>query len=335
MTQSTIVYLDQNMWIYLHQENQGQSQRDLSDVLDTIQTVSENKEVLFPLSLERLRETEKSHNRRNRRQQLRNFMTSISDLSTFAPWDIVRYEEKLEFIDSNATSKAASMSSVLGQGIPFMFAGNHWSIEFGEDDLDDEQNELKEELCEFAESIEAFEELAEDLELPTQTEEELEETIAEWEEIREEAHEAFYDNSQRRRYELAWYYKNHIIPDLTEYCLLSGKNPYQFHDQIDANFESFVNQDDEETRDFLKSFPSIYSYVNLTTSRDLNKSQDIHPNDLNDITALSVAIPYADIVVTEKQWKHIAANQTDIAESYNTVMSSDLSELPSLIKAQD
>lgn len=76
--------------------------------------------------------------------------------------------------------------------------------------------------------MELFEEVTDRVKLPERTDEEWGEIIAEWEDIREEAHEKSNDNSQRRRYELAWYYRYYVVPDLTEKCLYSIKTRANF-----------------------------------------------------------------------------------------------------------
>jgi hypothetical protein len=59
------------------------------------------------------------------------------------------------------------------------------------------------------------------------------------------------------------------------------------------------------------------------------QSQDTNwkPNDLNDIASLAVAIPYCDVVVTERQWSHMA-RRAELDRRFNTVILHDLRSLP-------
>jgi hypothetical protein len=49
-------------------------------------------------------------------------------------------------------------------------------------------------------------------------------------------------------------------------------------------------------------------------------------NDVADFAHLSVAVPYADIVVTEKFWTHLVRAER-LDKKYNTRVTSDLLEL--------
>ena len=64
-----------------------------------------------------------------------------------------------------------------------------------------------------------------------------------------------------------------------------------------------------------------------------NRQQPWTKCDLNDdVLALSIAVPYCDIVVTERQWaRHI--NQLGLAERYGTTVLHDLAELTEVIIA--
>jgi hypothetical protein len=57
------------------------------------------------------------------------------------------------------------------------------------------------------------------------------------------------------------------------------------------------------------------------------------PNDIHDIDALSVAIPYCDIVVTERHC-YTQVNRTPLATRFKTVILAKLEELPAAIEAR-
>jgi hypothetical protein len=54
-------------------------------------------------------------------------------------------------------------------------------------------------------------------------------------------------------------------------------------------------------------------------------------NDLTDLLFLAVAIPYCDIVVTERFWADIA-RRTTLLETYSTVVLTNLAELPDYLQ---
>ena len=80
--------------------------------------------------------------------------------------------------------------------------------------------------------------------------------------------------------------------------------------------------------EYFKSFPCFYTGVIL--EHQLIKSKcSFDKNDLIDLLHLSSAIPYCDIVVTEKQWTQYA-KQGKIDDLYSTILLSDINDLMSM-----
>jgi len=72
-------------------------------------------------------------------------------------------------------------------------------------------------------------------------------------------------------------------------------------------------------------------WINLHVLRDSDKGKAVHRNDTNDMAFLSIAVPYCDIIVTEKYWAHqLISNGYD--KKYNTTILTDLTELTDMIK---
>jgi hypothetical protein len=82
----------------------------------------------------------------------------------------------------------------------------------------------------------------------------------------------------------------------------------------------------EDFQDFFENMPSLFCVFELTQRRDQLIQRLIDVNDINDIMALSMAIPYCDVVVTESMWKSIAC-QSGLDKKYRTVMLSSVQEL--------
>lgn len=70
--------------------------------------------------------------------------------------------------------------------------------------------------------------------------------------------------------------------------------------------------------------------VQLAVARDMHWDRTVQPNDLQDIGALCVAIPYCDFVVTEKFWTRII-EQTGTGKLHGTSVTSDLATLHEVI----
>ncbi len=55
-------------------------------------------------------------------------------------------------------------------------------------------------------------------------------------------------------------------------------------------------------RQILEAIPSRWVRMKLRHHRQANPQEAWHGHDLNDVTALAIAVPYCDVVVTEKSW---------------------------------
>lgn len=111
-----------------------------------------------------------------------------------------------------------------------------------------------------------------------------------------------------------------IMKPLTTGCLRNGIDPLEFV------------SDRDRIQEFLEAVPSRWVTRELRRVRHRNPQQPWHPHDLNDVNALSVAVPYCDVVVTERQWaKHI--DDLGLAEQYGTALLHDLSGLTEVLIA--
>ncbi len=81
---------------------------------------------------------------------------------------------------------------------------------------------------------------------------------------------------------------------------------------------------------FIRSVPTLDVLLTLSQERYKAPARKTHRNDHKDIGFLRVAIPYANFVVTERYWAHVA-NQTGLAEKYDTSVISKLEDLPQLL----
>lgn len=86
----------------------------------------------------------------------------------------------------------------------------------------------------------------------------------------------------------------------------------------------------ESTAAFLRSIPAAYTFHVLNDARNLNNSRPIEPNDFWDLCTLATAVPYCDVVVTEREWSNIL-NQKRIGELYNTKIIHKIEDLSEFI----
>ena len=81
----------------------------------------------------------------------------------------------------------------------------------------------------------------------------------------------------------------------------------------------------------VRAKPSRWTEREMRRLRHANPQKQWEGNDLNDVTALSVAVPYCDVVVTERQWAHFV-DVAQLDRRFNTTVISDLRKLPELLK---
>jgi hypothetical protein len=90
---------------------------------------------------------------------------------------------------------------------------------------------------------------------------------------------------------------------------------------------SDVWTDREAARDIVNAMPSSDVAVTLKTAAHKNPDKGWLPNDIYDIDALSVAVPYCDIVVTEKHAHHVLQAER-VPNRTGTILLCRLGELP-------
>lgn len=81
---------------------------------------------------------------------------------------------------------------------------------------------------------------------------------------------------------------------------------------------------------FAEAVPGIDVLGTLMLHKDRNLDAAVHPNDGQDLFFLRVALPYANVVVTENSWAHLA-NATGLAEKYGTIVVASAQRLPDIL----
>lgn len=87
----------------------------------------------------------------------------------------------------------------------------------------------------------------------------------------------------------------------------------------------------EAARAFIRSMPSTEVSIEIKTAWHRNSDKRWTPNDIYDVDALSLAVPYCDIVVTEKGCHHLL-NGARLGERMHTVILRRLEELATAIE---
>jgi len=88
--------------------------------------------------------------------------------------------------------------------------------------------------------------------------------------------------------------------------------------------DKIIPKDDIEK--FYISIPTALCEFTLLFYRDQQLQRSIKANDIEDIWHLALAIPYSDIVVTERMWTSIS-KQAKLDQKCNTIILSSIQDL--------
>jgi hypothetical protein len=91
-----------------------------------------------------------------------------------------------------------------------------------------------------------------------------------------------------------------------------------------------VTNDLESARAFIRAMPSTEVSIELKTAWHKNGEKQWTTNDIHDVDAMAVAVPYCDIVVTEKACHHILKTAR-LGERMHTALLRNLENLPATL----
>jgi hypothetical protein len=89
---------------------------------------------------------------------------------------------------------------------------------------------------------------------------------------------------------------------------------------------------ENKEKQFFRGMPSINVFLTLVATRDQELTRPIDRNDYKDIMGLAIAMPYCNLVVSEKHWGHMA-KRLKFDEQHGTVLITDARELPDKLAA--
>ena len=88
-----------------------------------------------------------------------------------------------------------------------------------------------------------------------------------------------------------------------------------------------VISDPPSARKFVRAMPSTEVSIELKTAWHRDRGKPWTANDMYDIDAMSLAVPYCDVVVTEKACHHVL-NVARLGERMHTALLRNLDDLP-------
>jgi hypothetical protein len=306
------VYLDQNKWIDLSRALHGEPEGDrYRDVLTIAGAAAKDGHASFPLSSGHVFETWKAR-RAEMRQPLAQVMAALSRNHAIAPpWQIVPAE-----LDRAFQRRFGRPFTVLPLQ-PFGFGMRHRSGDAALD-LDSEVR------CAVLEANPGLT----DVELTAWLDTML--LVGPPEDLPTS------DISQPPLGLAQGYRDEEALPKrsaraLAARMLINLGDP--FHE---AQVRARVATDDvlglqaEGLTDFMLDLPSQAGVLELHWLLHDNPENKWAANDLVDITYLSLAVAYCDVVVTEKKWTHLF-NRTDLPARFDTRVFNDLTDLTEIL----
>lgn len=313
-----IIYLDQNKWIDISRAFYGRNDgKKYHLVLQTLQEKVNGGEIIVPISAIHIIETARKEDK-ERRERLANFIADLSKSYGILPYISVRQQEienailiKLGQAPKHNIGEIAinrGVTHILGMELP----KNLFSADY--ENFLIKVNQLEKFVASMMIDF-ISRELVNDL-----RKEDIA-AIAVYEKSRQLKNEEL-SKEMRLRVAIIEMAYDRLFPDIIEQLKKMGIDPKPFADSL---------SDIEDWKRFFFSMPTMDIWINLHVLRDSDKGKAVHRNDTNDMAFLSIAVPYCDIVVTEKYWAHhLISNGYD--KKYNTTILTDLTELTDLIK---
>lgn len=283
-----IVYLDQFAWIYLARAYFGKTQ-DLDEIrlCNMVIKASESEDVIFPLSYSHLVETRKIKDT-NKRERLLEFMSNVSKGHTILPFSYTMDAEIRSAILKRRGFHTINIKDfVVRKGFSHMF-GCKSKIK------GNIPENAKKEMIEWLDSSDAFKNFLK--RLGYHSDENLYiNTIKKLEDERSWYSEQVKDKNRRKDFVMARNMMSILTPKIAEICI-----------ELHIYTPIFKNRTEKDILDFIKDIPTFYIPFILAyySENDLTKSITI--NDVFDITHLTTAIPYCDIVVADNVFVGLA-----------------------------
>ena len=313
-----LVYLDQNKWIDLAKIQYGSDKTDEGNrLLETIYGAVRDNKVLFPLSIVHLDEINKISSE-TKRQQLAALMVKLSKGYSLSPY--VENHIAVE-VDQIIASKLGYPHIDLRR--VFLKQGIHQLIGTKVDIVSRNGNKnkkpprnVKEKMLCLLFDPSAFElSLTKRLSNPSLRQYQKE-AATKMDDARKKLL-IIKDNDLRKRTYLFQNVLSIIVPHIIE--LLKDRG-------LSKDFFKIDEWNREDVDRFLIHVPTGLTFITLSMYMDLKFQKAIEVNDIADIWGLTLAIPYCDVVVTEKRWVAIA-KQAKLDRVCDTIMLSSINDL--------
>ncbi len=301
-----ILYLDQNIWIYLAQVFYGQNTDSLlNEILSELQRLTKEDKLIIVINITNVIEARKA-NDDARVKRFAGFVASLSKLYAFIPFPYIEYFEVDNVIRKELGENLIDIRErAIGKGISYLISdGTDPKITVKTEIPEDIKKKADNALFKHLESKEAFI----DFFLMKFDDNHLEETVNELERIRTEGYK-LKDKVYKKKLGIAQFLINMISKKVALICLTKKMHPalLRFSEGMDRIMEIF------------QDLPLLYTYYLLHLGLDENREHAIDTHDLQDIYSFCFPLPYCDYVVGER-YTIALARRKGIDKLYNTLL---------------
>lgn len=303
-----VIYLDQNKWIQLSRIYYGKENEN-KDILDLVLKKSETGEWIFPLSIIHFFETT-TRLQKEQKNKLAKFMGAVSRNWTIYPFGINKKEE----LYSNMKKDNKYCPIKYNPGAMF---GKLIDVEKELKEIDKDiskgiLNDINELLTQFNFFLYNVE-LKNGKEVVSKLEQDNMFYAKCYSELREADNRA------------------NISEDVKLEVLFMQCFEAEYKDLLNAINISDYQKKKIAYQMFKQKIPkSFFVNINLIYYSKLkNKQRANDKNDYKDIVSISQALPYCDVVITERYWSALI-QEHKLNENYETIVSKDINILKSI-----
>jgi hypothetical protein len=291
-----IVHLDEKDWIELSRGYYG-IDPSFTSASEAVVRAAEIGRAMFPLSIVHFSETIRNLNQ-ERRMRLARFMVAVSKGWTIAPpitfikWEIENACRKLVGIPQYNL-----VGLLIRKGVSNLL-GARGEIRVKDPNSSTISQDQIQQILEKIESPETLLWLLQNGFAQSHLQRIRRRAEVYAEEIERTRSQLYRVPDKKERHKRAkgmHFVKDYIAQKVVVFMLSHGMNP---------DFAELLGDPDKVTQ-FLKSMPVSNCLFELSFFRDMQRQRRVQPNDLNDITSLSVALSYCDVVLTEPMWQAV------------------------------
>lgn len=311
------IYLDQNKWIDLARAETGHPDgRPFVETLVVLKKAADDQRARFPLSAAHYYETGKQRDPKRRMELATTMVRLAGTLRIAPPHTIVPWEIQRALVEVFNLPLAVPNLELFGDGVAHAFsaptlrytAPSEWqgiplSVEM--------QAALQ------RRAVPAFESMILASVTPDGVPDEMRLTMHDFKNLTD-------DRFVQGQEDVASLLKQHGRQRLDDIMLATAYTDIRLP-LAEASYRLGLQpeQVSDNWRRILEAIPSRWVEMKLRQQRQANPQKAWQANDLNDVTALAIAVPYCDAVVTEKSWTSMLS-AAKVPERFETLVTPSL-----------